>query len=230
MADLPKTDAGDDITAAELALGVLEGEERAAATRRVLAEPAFAREVERWRDQFGLLFAQWPEVSPPAHLGARLDRAIAPPSPSRLWPALALSAMAIAAVLAGILLLQPAQIASPPVQPSVPALVANLAPAQPRGTPVPAIYDPARQEILVASSALAPAGRSAELWLIPADGVARSLGVLAEGKRTTIKLRPEHSRLIGPETTLAVTDEPSGGSPTGKATGPIVASGSLIPV
>ena len=33
-----------DVAAAELALGVLDGEERAAALRRVLAEPDFARE------------------------------------------------------------------------------------------------------------------------------------------------------------------------------------------
>ena len=38
-----------DMAAAELALGVLEGEERATALRRVLSEPAFAAEVERWR-------------------------------------------------------------------------------------------------------------------------------------------------------------------------------------
>lgn len=220
----------DDITAAELALGVLDGEERAAAMRRVLAEPDFAREVERWRDHFGLLFAQWPEESPPAHLAARLDRSIAPASPQpRFWPALALAASAVAAVLAGVLVLRPGQVAPPPVLASSPSLVASLAPAK-GGAPIPAIYDPARQEILVATAALVPSGRSAELWVIPADGVPRSLGVLAGGTRTSVKLSPEQRRLVAANAVLAVTDEPSGGSPSGKPTGAIVASGSLIPV
>ena len=46
----PEPDTHDpepqDVAAAELALGLLDGEERAAALRRVLAEPAFAAEVE----------------------------------------------------------------------------------------------------------------------------------------------------------------------------------------
>ena len=46
------------VTAAELALGVLDGEEKAAAMRRVLAEPEFAREVERWRTHFAEMFAE----------------------------------------------------------------------------------------------------------------------------------------------------------------------------
>ena len=46
-----------DVAAAELALGLLEGDDLAAALRRQLAEPAFAREVEQWRDHFATLFA-----------------------------------------------------------------------------------------------------------------------------------------------------------------------------
>ena len=55
--DAPRDDSGPDMTAAELALGVLDGEERAAALRRVLADPVFAREVERWRRYLAALFA-----------------------------------------------------------------------------------------------------------------------------------------------------------------------------
>jgi anti-sigma-K factor RskA len=226
-------DTEGDITAAELALGVLEGEDRAAAMRRVLSDPEFAHAVERWRDHFGQLSAQWPEVSPPARVGARIDRAIAPAqSQRRFWPALALTSSALAAVLAGILLLQPAQITPPTVLPSAPALVASLVPAQAGGAPVPAIYDPAQQEILVAASALelAPAGRSAELWLIPADGKPRSLGLLMGTKRVSVKLNADLRALIGVKAALAVSDEPPGGSRTGQPTGAILASGSLIPV
>lgn len=233
MTDLDD-DPRDDITAAELALGLLDGEDRAAAVRRVLAEPEFAREVERWREHFALLFAQWPEVAPSDELARRLDRSLAPAAvPRRFWPALAIAASAIAAVLAGILILQPAQVAAPPsvpTGPAVPTFVANLAPANGAGAVVPALYDPARHEIQVAAAALAEPGRSAELWLIPADGKPRSLGLLAGGSRTTVKLTPELRALIGPKAALAVSSEPRGGSPTGRPTGAILASGSLIPV
>lgn len=224
------TEREDDIAAAELALGVLEGEERAAALRRVLADLEFAREVERWRDHFALLFTQWPDEAAPDNLADRLERSLSPaPQRSRLWPVLALAASAVAAVLAVVLLLQPGKMASPVAQPASPSLVANLA-APKGGTPVPAIYDPDRREIMVAASTLAEPGRSAELWLIPADGKPRSLGLLAGGARTTVKLTPELRALIDAETALAVSSEPLGGSPTGQPTGAILASGSLIPV
>jgi anti-sigma-K factor RskA len=226
-------EAERDMTAAELALGVLDGEERASAMRRILSDPDFARDVERWRDHFGSLFTQWPEQEPPMHLGERIERAIFPKPPSRrFWPALAITAGAIAAVLAGILLLQPERTApqqSVPTQSAVPAMVASLVTAR-SGAPVPAVYDAARQEIHVAAATFAPPGRSAELWLIPADGVPRSLGLISEGTRTSVRLSPEISRLIDAKATLAVSNEPQGGSPTRQPTGAILASGSLIPV
>ena len=78
-------DAPDpDMTAAELALGLLDGEERAAALRRVLADPAFAREVEEWRQRLAGLFDDYPEVAAPESVDARLAQLDArPAAPSR---------------------------------------------------------------------------------------------------------------------------------------------------
>ena len=64
--------AEPDVAAAELALGLLDGEERAAALRRMLAEPGFAREVERWRDAFRRpVRRRRRAVAPAADLGER---------------------------------------------------------------------------------------------------------------------------------------------------------------
>jgi anti-sigma-K factor RskA len=64
--------------------------------------------------------------------------------------------------------------------------------------------------------------RSLELWAVPRDGSApRSLGILPTGSGT-VALR---GKVMADVDTLAVTVEPLGGSPTGKATGPIVYAG-----
>ena len=63
------------MTAAELALGLLEGDERAAALRRVLADPAFAREVEDWRNRMAGLFDDYREVAAPDSVAGATRRA-----------------------------------------------------------------------------------------------------------------------------------------------------------
>jgi len=76
--DRPPRPKPEDVTAAEFALGLLDGEDRSRALRRLLAEPAFAADVELWQAHFGGLFETWPEVTPPIDGAARLMRAIAP--------------------------------------------------------------------------------------------------------------------------------------------------------
>ena len=67
--------------------------------------------------------------------------------------------------------------------------------------------------------------RSAELWIIPEGGKARSLGVIAS-KVPGWKSTPNSlGLLIRPGATLAISLEPSGGSPTGQPTGPVILSG-----
>ena len=89
---------GDDTAAAELALGVLDGDERAAALRRMIAEPAFAREVERWRDHFAVLFAGVVETAAPDGVLPRVEarisgrREVAAIRPRNLWKPVALAA------------------------------------------------------------------------------------------------------------------------------------------
>jgi anti-sigma-K factor RskA len=69
-----------------------------------------------------------------------------------------------------------------------------------------------------------------ELWIIPADGKARSLGIVA-GDHATQMVVPANMRVFMEQgATLAITPEPAGGAPGGKATGPIMASGKIIPV
>jgi anti-sigma-K factor RskA len=66
-----------------------------------------------------------------------------------------------------------------------------------------------------------------ELWLIPADGKPRSLGLLRADRAVTITIPPNLMGQIVSNAVLAVSLEPLGGSPTGQPTGPVIASGKL---
>ncbi|MEO5867724.1 MAG: anti-sigma factor [Sphingomonas sp.] len=254
---IPPTDAlGDapDMTAAELALGLLDGDERAAALRRLLAERTFAVEVEAWRGHLAQLFDLWPEVTPPATALARLELSLDGPHPAtaavlsdgprpnarsaRLWQGVAgLSSLAAAALLLVLVTRpaarfpQPAPIVSPTPGPAreaaMPAgmLVAAIMPTDKSG-PVNAVYDPHSGGMRLTAMPLADGRHSAELWVIAGDGVPHSLGLMHDGGTAMAVGRDNRARLAA-GALLAVSLEPIGGSPTGKPTGPVVAKGAL---
>ena len=220
-----------DMTAAELALGVLDGGERAAALRRVLAEPAFAREVERWRARLEALFAEWPAAEPGP--GAA-RRAAAIPDGTRdtgqrwRWVA-ALSSIAAALLLAVLVLRpSPAPISPTPVSPApvarpAPPLIAVFTPKD--GEPFGAVFDPATREVRLNGSVRTPARRVAELWAIGGDGVPHAAGLLPRDGGGRLVLARDLAIAAG--TTLAISIEPIGGSPEPAPTGPVVATGKL---
>lgn len=69
-----------------------------------------------------------------------------------------------------------------------------------------------------------PADRALELWSIPPGGTPRSLGLLPAGGAT---LPAERLARLEGATALAVSVEPTGGSPTGSPTGPVIWQGAL---
>lgn len=237
------TDERDpDVQAAELALGLLEGEERAAALRRVLADPDFAAEVERWRLYFAQLFDLWPEAVPPEGLIDRIDLSLGGPMPMRgrrlPWPLLAVVSSAIAAVLLVLVALRP----DAPQPPPAPVVTASPAPT-PVAMPDPllvaalraddksfaAVYQPGSGRLRVASAPSVARDRVAQLWVIGGDGVPYPLTLLSPTE-TTLVLAQEDARRLVEGATLAVSIEPPGGSPTGQPTGPVVATGALSAV
>lgn len=236
LPDLNQTPGGPDpdVAAAELALGLLEGEERAAALRRQLAEPEFAREVERWRAHFGTLFAGTPERAPPARLADRIEAHLDGPfqpgrrGPAPFWRPLALASSLAAAGLAGVLVLRPGTTPAPVVRP-VPGptaqMVAALAPAG-KGAPLAAYYDAQAQMVRMPAPMPVPRGRSAQLWAISDGKPPVPLGLFRVVGSTVIA-DAKAAAAMKPGTVLAISFEPIGGSPTGQPTGPVVASGTL---
>ena len=224
-----------DTAAAELALGLLDGSERTDALRRVLAQPAFAAEVERWRTQFGALFPAVPVAAPGDALFGRVERSIAPmaaaasavaPMKRRwAWPSIAAISSMAAAVLFALLLTRPAVV--PVDRPTAPALLAAAVVPSGKGDAVSAVYDPKAGSLRLTAAALADARHAAELWVIGADGVPHSLGLLRGGTTTALVVSPSDRPRLAAAAVLAVSIEPVGGSPTGLPTGPVVAKGVL---
>lgn len=71
------------------------------------------------------------------------------------------------------------------------------------------------------------AGRSLELWAIPADGVPVSLGIIPANGQGRVDLTDGQRRLLSLNATLAISLEPKGGSTTGKPTGTVLYTGQL---
>ena len=215
-------DDPDNLIAAEYALGLLEGEERVAAMRRMLSDPSFAAEVSRWRDRLPDLLLD-ESVAPPPSLEARILRPVSPGTASWRWATAA--ALALAAGLGIALSIRPKPVVvTQTVTPAAIVYVATFAPEG--GDPFTAIYDTREGRVRFASVPSVDTGRTLELWRIGTDGVPVALGVLA-GNGRAVTISPAQRRAIAPGGTLALSVEPLGGSPTGQPTGPVVATGAL---
>lgn len=238
----PPASGEDELLAAELAFGLLDAAERAAAERRLATDAGLAAAHRRWQDRAAGLFVD-ADVAPPAGLwdailarlpanDARADAGVA--GRVRRWQAASAAAAALALVATAALLTRPAsrpapatRSAPPTAPPPRPApLIAMLAsPERPAALAVG--YDPASRRLTVLPSRLSLGGRAAELWVIPAGGAPHALGVVAADAPSARTAPPALAALMRPGATLAISVEPAGGSPTGQPTGPVILTGPL---
>ena len=227
--DLAMSGPDPDVAAAELALGLLEGEDRAVALRRILADPAFAREVEQWRVHFGTLFGAVRPIAPSSDHGdrviARLDQ------PERrapaYWKPFAIASSLAAASLFGVIIARPTPDAPPPVVRVTPAPMVAAFMIEGQSGPIVATLDAAHARLSMPGPMPIPDGKSAQLWAIGANGIPQPLGLFhSAGNRVEADARSAEA--IEPGITFAISIEPLGGSPTGAPTGPVVGSATLI--
>jgi len=216
----------EELLAAEYALGVLSGADRAAAEQRVARDRAFARLVAEWEQRLAPWAAEIAEVAPPAQVWDRIAGALpAQAQRSSLWQSLAfwrglsLAAGTLAAAcLAALIYLGPLTQQQP--------LVAMIEGDGHRH--FVATIDTRRGTVAVVPAAFsADATRVPELWLIPADGKPRPVGLLRADQAVTLTLPADLSALAKGNAVLAVSLEPPGGSTTGLPTGPVIATGKL---
>jgi anti-sigma-K factor RskA len=220
-----------DALAGEYVLGTLRGRarqrfERVARTERIVADA-----VRGWEERLLPLAEALSPIAPPSRVWAailaRIRSAPAAPrarsllwTPVGWWRGLALAGLATSLALA-IALLKP----TPPEdalvvvlagQDAKPALVATSARAS-RYLTVKAI----------APVAVAP-DRALELWMLPAQGNPRSLGLVSmvsPAGVARIELPTAADQALQNIPALAISLEPAGGSPTGLPTGPVLYTG-----
>ncbi|QUJ75359.1 anti-sigma factor [Sulfitobacter albidus] len=214
---------GDDLLAAELALRLLEGEEERDAAYRLTRDPAFADLVADWHERLIPLAAEFKEKAPPRRAKKRLTKRLFQqtrvPLGQRVWVWKSLAAAAfVAAAYLGVQQLAPA---GPEGSDTVFAtqLTGEAVPLQ-----VLAVLDPDRGDVALSRVAGQEAvGRAFELWAIVPDQPPISLGVMSREERFRVPL-PENLLARAGEITLAISDEPAGGSPTGAPTGAVLAA------
>lgn len=224
----------DRVLVAEYALGLLEGTERAALAHRLATEPSLVREMVLWRERLSTLDGEFAEASPPADAFARIERRLFGEAVKAgwwnsltVWRGLAGAAAAVAVIAVGFNLM------TPRVDPNVLAtqLVAALQAYEGSGVEFVAFYDQVSGAVRITSlSGEALADNDYELWYIKGDAPAVSMGVLPINQKREIPLDAAAKAGIEAGTTLAVTLERKGGSPTGIAEGPIVAVGKILPI
>ncbi len=222
--------AEDDpmLLAAEYALGSLDLADMREAEAIAARDPAFSAEIQDWQRRLGALGSLVPPVQPPPLLWSRLELAIGAgvqrrrQSGSAVWKAMTGISLAVAASLALFAFLP-----RPPASQIEPArFAAALAPL---ASPARFLAE-TRSDGTIAVTSLdpagAPPGRDFQLWALPQGAtVPVSLGVLPPGDHI---VRPPQR--AGAQEQLLVSDEPTGGSPTGAPTGAVLFGGKLVPI
>lgn len=217
-----------DRLAAEHVLGTLRGPARRRFESLLPAHPAMRAAVAAWQRRLVPLCATVKPVPPSARVWAGIEHRLFASSASapRWWQALGLwqgvSAVATVAALAfGLVLSQP--------QPVQPPIVVVIAPNPEAASVLQAgfaagLTRDGRALVLQPIHQVAPgSGRAFELWAVPPQGAPRSLGLVSGQQPTTV----QRALLLKDTAAFAVSLEPSGGSPTGAPTGPILSVGKL---
>ena len=228
----------DEAMAAEYVLGTLDGDERAAAERRRVRDPAFEALVAQWEERLAPLAHATPGVEPPPEVFEQLitrlpveeapgfanDNILMVRRKLRWWRGVAGGASALAAALALWIV---GQQALPPTQPAQ-TYVAVLQHGADQPSFVVSLDLANRRMAVMPLATSAPPGKSYQVWMIGGDQAApRSMGVI-DAQATLRPRLPDVDAGVISGATYAVTVEPEGGSPTGQPTSTPVFVGKLL--
>ncbi|QRM54056.1 anti-sigma factor [Sinorhizobium sp. BG8] len=225
----------DEVIAGEYVLGVLSEEDRRKVEVRLASDRNFAAMVNRWAENLSSFNDDYETIAPPQGLYRPFESRIFAPTagdalmtvPGKVgfwnslifWRSIAFASVAAAAgfgIVAGSLL-SPQHTSSP--------LVAELT-GDANDISLMAFYDTGTGALkLTPVAAAKETKKSLEVWLVEEGRPPVSLGVLPQTGEGKLSVPQAVRRKVATGAVLAVSVEPLGGSPTGAATGPIIASG-----
>jgi anti-sigma-K factor RskA len=229
MTDMPGDDSGDDRDgrAAEYVLGTLSLEDRLAFEAALANDPALRRAVAEWSARLQPLADSVPAETPPADLRARVLAQITPPAARGERPfslarwfgwTFGLSALAGVVAVALVFIFTP----RPPEVGGFAMLHRSTA----SNDVIAFQFDKKHQDMVILASAAGPeTGRDYELWVLPPNKAPVSLGVFKAGVREERPIPAAAAPYITDYANLAVSVEPTGGSPSGAPTGAVVFTG-----
>ncbi|HZE90991.1 MAG TPA: anti-sigma factor [Rhizobacter sp.] len=223
--------------AAEYVAGTVRGGARRRFESLLSAHPALRSAVRRWEARLMPLTASVSPQQPSAQVWKRVEARIgvnnigaSAPASRGWWTQLAfwrgLSAVATVATLTLAVLLG----SPPPARaPVVVVLSAAGAPATASGVVaasfVASISADGRAMVTQPLTQVSmQADKVLELWAVPPQGAPRSLGLISAQGATAV----QRGRVLDNTAAFAVSLEPTGGSPTGAPTGPILYIGKLV--
>ncbi|MGB7270146.1 MAG: anti-sigma factor [Albidovulum sp.] len=217
--DIPE----DEALAAEYVLRLLDADAEREFEARLKDEADLRAHVRFWEAEFSTLADEVPGEAPSPSVRARLiaELSVEKTSASRgwTWNWLAFPALAALAVVA-FLALSPI-LSGPAFDPTLHATLIS----EDGAVHIEAGYAPNGNLFkVIPEQGMPAAGRDFELWVIGAGADAPvSLGVIHADQESLFEITPEIAALIDGGV-LAVSDEPTGGSPTGAPTGAILAT------
>ncbi len=225
--------------AASFVLGTLGGAARRRFVRLVANDADLARMVETWENYLTPLASRVAPVEPPQRVWRAIEARIArtqnqvrasanASSTGSWWESLAFwRNWGLAATgLAAALMIATAVIKPQPAAES--AMVAVL--STPENVPRMIVEKHAGMlKVKVVKAWATLPENDLELWVVPAKGAPRSLGVVSHAKDSEVRMANLDATLAD-GAAFAISKEPKGGSPSGAPTGPILCSGAIAKV
>ena len=222
-----------DRLAAEFALGTSPPRVRRRLATTARRDRVVAAALSEWERRIAVLADQVPATTPPprvwrnivARLGLEPDRAsereVGWLRRVAFWRTFAIAS------LVGIIVLGVAEWRRAPVVVPAPLVVVLSGADAKVGLIATATRGQRYLTIKTVGNAKPGADKAFELWALPQTGAPQPLGVIPQGDIVRVPLRNPVDETLSNITTLAVSLEPPGGSPTGKPTGPVLFSGPI---
>jgi anti-sigma-K factor RskA len=217
----------DDASVGEYALGVMPLNERLRFAADLKTDRSLQNRLAGWDENFAPMAGELADIAPPPLVLTKIEQRLFPATkPVSLFQRLGFWQAATALGVASLALMVALPRLTPvPVEPA--QLVAVI---QGETLLLSASYNSVDGTLNVSRKrGTEAANEDFELWVIAGNSAPVSVGVLQAGGATLIKI-PEAIKAVIAGSTLAITNEPDGGSPTGKPTGTILGTGTIVEI